>query len=59
MLVLHVGGLADVLLQVEQRQADLVLAVGGWDAAGAARPACHRAVAVREVQLPLAGADGL
>ena len=59
MLGFDVGGFADVLFHVEQRQPDLGLAVAGGNAVRAAGPSGHGAVAVREVQLPSAHANGL
>ena len=50
MLGFDVGGFADVLFHVEQRQPNLGLAVAGGNAVRAAGPSGHGAVAVREVQ---------
>src|SRR4051812_13443907 len=53
-----VGGLADVVFEVEERQADVAGAGLGGDAAVGADLG-RLAIIVGEVELPLAAADGL
>src|ERR1700736_5129607 len=59
MLAGHVGGFPDVLDQIVESQAGLVPAISGGLAAAAARFVPEGGVIVREVEFPLAAADGL